>query len=122
MHVVTGTVQPFRGANRSRKAGYGTTRPCRKTDAREGLPFYEWPTATEEQRRLAAVLMGGATLSGAQLEGATLNYAQLKGADLSYAQLDGADLIRAQLEGATLNYAQLKGACLSDAQLERADL
>ena len=92
------------------------------TRLRGGLPFYEWPTATEEQRRLAAVLMGGATLSGAQLEGATLNYAQLKGADLSYAQLDGADLIRAQLEGATLNYAQLKGACLSDAQLKWAGL
>src|SRR5712692_5035312 len=72
------------------------------TRLRGGLGYYE---ATEEQRRLAAVLMGGANLI----------YAQLKGADLIYAQLKGADLIYAQLEGANLIYAQLKGACLSDA-------
>src|SRR5216683_1643518 len=92
------------------------------TRLRGGLPFHKWLDVTEEQRRLAAVLMRGANLWKAQLEGADLSEAQLEGADLSGAQLEGASLIGAQLEGAHLSEAQLGGADLSGAQLKRAIL
>src|SRR5713101_5645726 len=92
------------------------------TRLRGGLPFHKWLDVTEEQRRLAAVLMRGANLWKAQLEGADLSEAQLEGADLSRAQLKGADLSEAQLEGASFIGAQLKGADLTHAQLEGADL
>src|SRR5713101_3847351 len=92
------------------------------TRLRGGLPFHKWLDVTEEQRRLAAVLMRGANLLKAQLEGADLSEAQLEGADLSGAQLKGADLSRAQLKGADLSEAQLEGASLSEAQLRGANL
>src|SRR5713101_5089056 len=92
------------------------------TRLRGGLPFHKWLDVTEEQRRLAAVLMRGANLWKAQLEGADLSEAQLEGADLSGAQLKGADLSRAQLKGADLSEAQLEGASFIGAQLEGADL
>src|SRR5216684_3632020 len=92
------------------------------TRLRGGLPFHKWLDVTEEQRRLAAVLMRGANLWKAQLEGADLSEAQLEGADLSGAQLEGADLTHAQLEGADLSGAQLEGASLIGAQLEGAHL
>src|SRR5216683_2526908 len=92
------------------------------TRLRGGLPFHKWLDVTEEQRRLAAVLMRGANLWKAQLEGADLSEAQLEGADLSGAQLRGADLSKAQLEGADLRSAQLEGASLSEAQLRGANL
>src|SRR5216684_7275131 len=92
------------------------------TRLRGGLPFHKWLDVTEEQRRLAAVLMRGANLWKAQLEGADLSEAQLEGADLSGAQLKGADLSRAQLKGADLSEAQLEGASFIGAQLKGADL
>src|SRR5216684_2586151 len=92
------------------------------TRLRGGLPFHKWLDVTEEQRRLAAVLMRGANLWKAQLEGADLSEAQLEGADLSGAQLKGADLSGAQLKGADLSEAQLEGASLSEAQLRGANL
>jgi len=82
------------------------------TRLRGGLPFHKWLDVTEEQRRLAAVLMRGANLWKAQLEGADLSEAQLEGADLSGAQLKGAHLSEAQLGGADLSGAQLKRAIL----------
>src|SRR5216683_2884691 len=92
------------------------------TRLRGGLPFHKWLDVTEEQRRLAAVLMRGANLWKAQLEGADLSEAQLEGADLSEAQLEGASFIGAQLKGADLTHAQLEGADLRSAQLEGASL
>ena len=92
------------------------------TRLRGGLTFDEWQKATEEQRRLAAVLMGGANLRGAELEGAHLIGAELEGAHLIGAELEGAHLIGAELEGAHLIGAELEGAHLIGAELEGANL
>jgi len=87
-----------------------------------GLTYDEYIDATEEQRKIAVVLMNGADLRGAQLERADLCEVQLKGADLRGVQLKGADLRGVQLKGADLRGVQLKGADLSEAQLGGADL
>src|SRR5216683_183620 len=87
------------------------------TRLRGGLPFHKWLDVTEEQRRLAAVLMRGANLWKAQLEGADLSEAQLEGADLS-----GAQLKRAILRNVILGDQQRIGPRLADLQWGETNL
>ena len=82
-----------------------------------GLKVDEWRKAAQEQRAMAAILMEGANLSGAQLESADLSGAQLEDADLNQAWLENADLIKAKLGGASFCGAHLEGACFMGAQL-----
>jgi uncharacterized protein YjbI with pentapeptide repeats len=79
------------------------------TRIRGGLIWDKQFAPTEEQRNVAAVLMDGAYLSGAQLEGACLSRARLEGANLEGAHLEGADFEYAHLEGADLLGAHLEG-------------
>jgi uncharacterized protein YjbI with pentapeptide repeats len=84
---------------------------------RGGLSFEEMQEVTEEQQRLAAILLQKADLSRARLKGAYLSDAQLEGAYLSGAQLQEANLSGAQLERADLSGVQLENTLLYDVLL-----
>jgi hypothetical protein len=83
-----------------------------------GLTLLEWIDATEEQRKMAAVLMRGAILSAAHLEGAILTAVHLEEAILTAAHLEGAILTAAVLDRAT----RLDGIVLSSKQYGEASL
>jgi len=87
-----------------------------------GLGMQEWDSATEEQRRAAAVCMEGANLWGTALGEANLNGARLAGAGMMEAYLENSLLFGARLQGASLIRANLKRALLREAHLERTDL
>jgi uncharacterized protein YjbI with pentapeptide repeats len=87
-----------------------------------GLDSDTWRVATDEQRRLAGVILIGANLSEARLEGAILAWAQLEGANLFRVQLERTNLSEARLERTNLSEARLEGANLIGARLEGADL
>jgi uncharacterized protein YjbI with pentapeptide repeats len=92
------------------------------TRLRGGLPWEEWFQVTEEQRKMATVLMKGANLEGARLQGANLGGARLQGANLGGAQLQGAYLGIARLQRVNLFQAQLQRASLRAADLSGAGL
>jgi uncharacterized protein YjbI with pentapeptide repeats len=87
-----------------------------------GIGMNEWESATEEQRKAAAVCMEGANLWQAGLGSAALNGARLGGAVLMEAFLENTCFVRAQLRGAIFIRANLRRAILIEAHLERADL
>lgn len=75
---------------------------------RGGLSGEEWRNATEAQRNIAAIRLGGAIFPFAHLEESILTHADLGGANLREAHLEGADMFRANLvaeEPATLRMA-----------------
>jgi hypothetical protein len=82
----------------------------------------EWDSATEEQRRAAAVCMEGANLWGTALWQANLNGARLAGAGMMEAYLENSLLFGAQLQGASLIRANLKKTLLREGHLEGTDL
>jgi hypothetical protein len=83
----------------------------------------QWPRRGEEYPlNLAKTNLGGADLSGAQLQRANLVQAQLQRANLVRAQLQGVLSRGAQLQRANLVQAQLQGALLMQTQLQRANL
>ncbi len=99
---------------------------------RGGLGWEEWFKTTEQQRKMATVLMvganlvetnvNGANLVGAELERADLRWTELEIANLRWAQLNGANLVGAQLNGAYLRGSNLESVNLSEAKLDGAYL
>jgi hypothetical protein len=92
-------------------------------------------SSTGAQRWVAALLLKGRDLTGADLSSAdvrhvdfsdailnraNLQFAWAKKAHFDHSQLQGASLFEAQLQGASLDVAQLQGVSLNHAQLQGA--
>lgn len=106
----------IRGADLSQENLSGLPLAC----LHGGLNGDEWSTLSEEEDKLAVVLMNEVNLTEAHLEGALLRGAQLKKASIFRAYLESADLVDADLSQASLSWSHLEGTRLSGAHLEGA--
>lgn len=91
------------------------------TNIRGGIADHERGTATEEQCKMAAVLMDGTDLRWTYLEGAILSYAHMEEADLRWAHLEYTNLRWAYLKGASFRFAYLKGTHFRGADLRETN-